>query len=185
MMLKFSSWEEITSETSASCACSIEFNFFIVNNIIVLNIARPTQCSDVQKFSFVFELQGLQDCVYPLILTITKEHMYRVSCPMLKQVNPLKPHPHKDFFLEKSDCQQSKGAHQSTKLVNSLCLDMLVLRFSTVRLLVRDCQQLPCFCAVSMSATAGPSTAGPCYLPVPNFTEIREKIITFKFFFVT
>ena len=39
---------------------------------------------------------------------------------MVKQVNPLKPRPHEDFFLEKLDSQQSKGAHQSAKLVNSL-----------------------------------------------------------------
>ena len=31
------------------------------------------------------------------------------------------------LFLEKSDCQQSKGARQSAKLVNSLCVDMLVV----------------------------------------------------------
>ena len=44
----------------------------------------------------------------------------------------VKPRPHEDFFLEKLDFQQSKGARQSAKLVNSLCLDMLVLGFSTV-----------------------------------------------------
>ena len=44
----------------------------------------------------------------------------------------VKPRPHEDFFLEKSDWQLSKGARQSKKLVNSLCVDMLVLGFSTV-----------------------------------------------------
>ena len=50
---------------------------------------------------------------------------------------------------------------------------------------VCDAVFLSCGRSLSMSATAGPSTAGPCYFPVPNLTEMREKIITFKFFFVT
>ena len=41
------------------------------------------------------------------------------------------------------------------------------------------------FRAVSMSATAGAAKLAPCYFPVPDFTEMREKIITFKFVFVT
>ena len=46
------------------------------------------------------------------------------------------------FFIEKSDCQQSKGACQSAKLVNSLCVDMLVVGLYSQTALPepRDCQ---------------------------------------------
>ena len=63
------------------------------------------------------------------------QHWHCLSCQRRERLcagehliqSYLKPCPHGDFFLEKSDCQQSKGARQSAKLVNSLCVDMLVV----------------------------------------------------------
>ena len=46
---------------------------------------------------------------------------------MMHIMRSVKPRPHGDFFFEKSDCQHSKGARQSAKPVNSLCVDMLVV----------------------------------------------------------
>ena len=59
----------------------------------------------------------------------------------------LKKYPNEDFFSRIFSRQQSKGARQFARLVNSLCVDLLVLGFSTVRLLCQRLSvatQLPC-----------------------------------------